>query len=40
MKAKALTAALVLTLVLAGAFAVEAMHPGRHPESSGVIVLS
>ena len=37
MKAKTLIAALVLTLVLGGAFAVEAMHPGKHHGPSGVM---
>ena len=37
MKSKALTAALVLTLVLAAAFGVEAMHSGRPPGSCGLM---
>jgi Spy/CpxP family protein refolding chaperone len=37
MKSKALTAALALTIVLAGAFAVDAMHFGRHHGSAGVM---
>jgi Spy/CpxP family protein refolding chaperone len=37
MKSKALTAALALTIVLAGAFAVDAMHFGRHSGFKGVM---
>ena len=37
MKPKALIIALALTIVLAGVFAVEAMHFGKHPGSPGVM---
>jgi Spy/CpxP family protein refolding chaperone len=37
MKSKALTAALALTIVLAGAFAADAMHFGRHSGFKGVM---
>lgn len=37
MKSKALTAALVLTIVFTGAYAVDAMHFGKHSGSAGVM---